>query len=425
MTADTSTHDQTSQSEHEFADALHDSTRFDGQMSALDVLRELDPGAKISVRRLSPNYAKGYLGLMTVGPSGIMDLEEELMANFGGGVFRLQGREIGGGEGEPSKPGFGRGCAIVEIAGDPIKDGRRYLNGMLEQAQATPQVVPQYMPAPAQSGGRGGLESAMLGIVQTTLQRATSGDGSGVDLAGLGALITSLGAVMGGRSEQSDPMATLERAFGMVGKIQKMSAPTDGGSSEDDGFGGMFAGGGALQNVLMQKILGGSQPPQQPQYPPQYPPQQGPTWQSHPNYGPPQQQQHQQPPNWTPQPNGVPYSQAPHAHAPPHVQPEAPQEPQSQHEEPDDPPSEGSGEGPFTVANLEAELEDMQPEERQAFMAEVMQKLGIDSAIGQNIKANMAGGPEAPPVPPAPNPPTNTSKGTFPSPFNMGAAFDK
>ena len=83
----------------------------------------------------------------------------------------------------------------------------------------------------------------------------------------------------------------------------------------------------------------------------------------------------------------------------------------------------GGEDGPFTVANLQAELEHMDEQQRGAFMSELMQKLGLDEKLGSmfgGVVSGVATNGAAQPVQPAEQPET------FPGQqFNMDGSFTK
>lgn len=405
-------------------------TQIGEEFDALQALRGLAPGARITVHRQTPAFAKGFLDHLTVPQSGEIDIESEIKTSWGGGTYKLQPRQMAAN----GRMNFGRGCVILTIAGEPTLNGRRYVSGVLEEPGASvPAVQPYVLQNPPQNN-RAGLEGQLLTMVQQTLARAGAPNGTGVDLAGLGTLITSMSGIMGGgNTPQGDAMGDMDRAFSLLTKMQKLSGmgSDSNQSSNDEDSADNFMSGGGWQQMLMMKMLGGSQPPQPPQYPPQYgqPPQQNWAGQqpTYPYNRTPMQPGLTNPPNWSAPPAGVPYSQPPHATPPP----QAPARPPQAAPTPDpatmDGPHEaaaGGEEGPFTVANLQAELEDMSEQQRGEFMGELMQKLGIDEKLGGMFGSVVpAGAPNgaAQPAPPAAQPET------FPGqPFDMsGAPFRK
>lgn len=396
------------------------------EYDALHALRGLAPGARITVHRQTPAYAKGFLDHLTVPQAGEIDIESEIKTSWGGGTFRLQPRQIS----SNGRMNFGKGCVILTIAGEPTLNGRRYINGVLEEPGASAPAMQPYVVQSTQQSDRAGLEGQLLTMVQQTLARGAQ-NGTATDLAGLGTLITSMSGIMGGqKTAQGDAMGDMDRAFSLLTKMQKLSGM--GGSDSDqptksDDSADSFMNGG-WQQMLMMKMMGGSQTPQAPQYPPQYgqqPPQNWPQPQpTYPHNGPPQQPR----PNWPVPPAGVPYSQPPHANPPPQAPPRPPQAAQPPDPATMDGPHEtgaGGEDEPFTVANLQAELEEMSESQRAGFMSELMQKLGIDEKLGSMFANVVPAGPSNGAADPVPPPPDQQPE-TFPGqPFDMPGPFSK
>ena len=409
MAAATDDDDQTTDNSRTDTEQLRNGAQSAEEYDPLDALRGLAPGARVTVHRQTPSYAKGFLDHLTIPQTGEIDIESEIKSNWGGGTYKLQPRQLA-----PSgKMVWGNGCVILSIAGEPMLNGRRYVGGVLEEpSAATPAPLPYMMQNPQQAN-RAGLEGQLLTMVQQTLARAGSPNGTGVDLAGLGTLITSMSGIMGGggqQQQQGDAMGDMDRAFSLLTKMQKLSGGMGGSESKDDDSDSGFPAG--LQQMIMAKIMGGgSQAPQQPQFPPQYapPPQQNwgpqqptPPYQQPPTYGQPPQR-----PNWPAPPAGVPFqqpAQPQHATPPPQpaqpAQPAAPAGPATM-----DGPAEpapvsqpmGNDADPFTVAHLEAEMGHMSSGQRDEFVKELMQKLGIDEKLGNLFGGIVPGGAQPPP----------------------------
>lgn len=380
MTTEQSIDESDTQTPHESTQESRNTTQNADEYDALQALRGLAPGARITVHRQTPAYAKGFLDHLTVPQSGEIDIESEIKTSWGGGTFKLQPRQLAAN----GRMNFGKGCVILTIAGEPTLNGRRYVSGALEAPVAAVPVAQPYMMPQTPQTSRQGLETQLLTMVQQTLQGGRQ-DGHGVDLAGLGTLITSMSGIMGGGgNQQPDAMGDMDRAFSLLTKMQKLAGIGGGNdhTSKDDDPSDSFMSGGGWQQMLMTKMMGMSQTPQHPQYPPQNP-YQPPHTQAHPH---PQQPGYPpQPPNWPARSAGVPYQGPPHAAPPPQAPSDSPQAAQppnpadtdGQHQ------ADAGGEvGPFTVENLQAELEDMSTEQREAFMSELMQKFGIDEKLG-------------------------------------------
>lgn len=430
MSTQTAEDDQTTLNSRMETEELRNGPQNVEEYDPLDALRGLAPGARVTVNRQTPSYAKGFLDHLTIPQSGEIDIESEIKANWGGGTYKLQPRQLS----PNGKMNFGRGCVILSIAGEPMLNGRRYVGGVLEEpSAAAPAPMPYMMPNPQQTS-RAGLEGQLLTMVQQTLARGQQ-TGTATDLAGLGTLITSMSSIMGPQQQQSggDAMGEMDRAFSLLTKMQKLSGMSGSGNGggQDDDSDSPFSGG--LQQMLMMKLMGGGpQSPQQPQYPPQYGQQPQQNWgQQQPtqHYPPPQQYARpSQPPNWTPPPAGVPYQQP--ASAIPTPQPL----PQPQSDAPPDPATmDGPHEsqpavddsGPFTVSHLEAEMQHMSKPQRDAFVTELMQKLGIDEKLGSMFGGVVPAGPPNGGGQPGPGPEAPQPE-VFPAqPFDMGGSFNK
>lgn len=395
----------------------------------LHALRGLSPGARITVHRQTPAFAKGFLDHLTVPQAGEIDIESEIKTNWGGGTYKLQPRQLS----SNGRMNFGKGCVILSIAGEPTLNGRRYINGILEEPSAAVPVAQPFVMQNPQASPRDGLEGQLLTMVQQTLARAGAPNGTGVDLAGLGTLITSMSGIMGPKSQSNDSMGEMDRAFTLLSKMQKLSGLGDqrdsgGGRSDDDSSDGLL--GGSLGQMLMAKLMG-SQTPQQPQYPPQPPPQYPYPRQPTPHYQtPPPPRYPPDRPNWPAPPPGVPFQGSPDAQRPPQTASRPPQaappDPQTM-DGPFEGESVGDAEEPFTVANLQAELEDMSPEQREQFMAEFMRKVGIDEKMGRMFSGAIQMGPtNGTPVQPQQETPTEAPE-VFPAapPFAMSSQFDR
>lgn len=385
---------------HEDAHEPRNMTQTGEDYDVLHALRGLAPGARITVHRQTPAFAKGFLDHITVPESGEIDIESEIKTSWGGGTFKLQPRQMA----QNGRMNFGRGCVILTIAGEPTLNGRRYVGGVLEEPCANLPVAQPYMMPSTPQSDRSGLEGQLLTMVQQTLARAGSPNGTGVDLTGLGTLITSMSGILGGGGTNGgDAMGDMDRAFSLLTKMQKLSgmgATEQSSDKKDEDPADSFMGGGGFQQMLMMKLLGGEQTPKSPQYPPQY----GQPQPNYPNQYPHTQnyhhpQQYPNPhrhPNWPAPSAGVPFQQPPHATPPPPPRPQAsytaPRDPSTM-DGPNEAPAGGTDDGPFTVANLQAELEEMDESQRGEFMAELMQKLGMDEKMGEMLSSVVSAGP--------------------------------
>lgn len=378
--------------------------------SAIDDLRMLAPGEKIMVTRNSPSYAEGFLDHITVPDDGLNDLLGEIRSNWGGGTFALQAKV----RAANGKLLFGSRAITVRIAGEPVLNGRKYTNGVLEPVQAAPQPIPQVvLQNPAQNGLEG-LQAQLLGLVQHALSGARAGDGSGgsVDVVGL------LKAFQGfsGAPQQRDAFGDLERSLGLIGKLQRTF---QGGNAQpaqvesESGLGGMLGGEMNLEKLLMLKMLGGSggmgelgsllgMPQEAPKSPPQPTAEQ--MWQQA-QWSQPQNQAGVSGAPFASSPGQVPYDQhgqrVPNAPAP-HGNPSAsargcsgascqgPVGPTDAHNSggPAAPSTDSTYE-PITIDELMQELGEKSESDRLEFVAQLAERIGFDKSVLAGLSSVM------------------------------------
>jgi hypothetical protein len=377
-------------SEHAYEEPTDRSTDTD----AADAFRSLQPGETISVHRLSPSFAQGYLDHIVVPHGEELDVMSELKANWGGGRYQLKAKR----RATNGKMVFSGINATLTVAGDPTLNGQVYRNGRLvdpvpsASPHVTPQVVYAQPPGPT-TNPMDPVNARILGMVESALQNAGPNAGSGTDIVGLiGALRDTLQPAR--PAPVIDPFKQMEQTMALLGTMQERFGGGGGGESEGGGVTGLGSG---LESVIMQKILGGSAPQQPPPWqqptqqwmqgqwggPPQGPPpppgsppagnwqnaQGQVSWQQTPPPGPP--------PGWAQQPPGQP----PAAQQPP--PPQTPPQPPETHEDSDD--SDDGEEELYTVDNLMGELEEMEPGQRNQFVEELAKRFGLDKLIGQQL----------------------------------------
>lgn len=356
------------------------------EADASDAFRSLQPGETIAVHRLSPSYAQGYLDHIVVPHGAELDVMSELKANWGGGRYQLKGKR----RAENGKMVFSGINATVMVAGDPTLNGQIYRHGRLvdpepHQAPQTPQVVYAQAQQPT-ANPMDPVNARILGFVETALQNGPASGGGTTDIVGLiGALRETLQPARA--PAPVDPFKQLEQTMALMQTMQERFGGGGGGESEGGGLTGLGSG---VENLLMQKILGGNAPQQPPPW--QQPtqqwmqgqwggPPQGPAPHGPPPHGPP-------PANWPNAPGQVSWQQTPPpgwAQQPP--QPPPPPQPPESHEDSDD-SDDSDSEEPFTVDNLMGELEGMEPGERSQFVEELAQRFGIDKILGQKLFPN-------------------------------------
>ena len=382
-----------------------------------DAFRQLAPGESISVHRLSPVQAQGYLDHIVVAEGEELDVLAELKRNWGGGRYQLKAKKrVANG-----RILFSGLNGTFTIAGEPMQDGKVLRNGRWvdmepeRPASNQPQVIYANPPAAPQNSNLDPVSARILGLVEQQLSASQSNGGNAsqaMDIVGLvGALRDTLQPAAAGRA--ADPYKDLERTLGLITTLKETFGGADGGGSNSDEGGGMTGLGSNVEAILLQKIMGGGAPSQPQPQPWQQPTQQ---WMQGQWGGPPPGAMPGQPPmgnpsgpgNWPNAQGPVGWQQSPPPHQGVPGQPRPPQNPQPpqppppqaapQPQSPEPPPADEpiddqdedseEDEGPFTVANLMGELEEMTPDQRSAFLAEAMSELGLDEMIGRQMFPN-------------------------------------
>lgn len=356
-------------------------------------LSELSGGNQIQVLRTQPTCAKGFCGHVIVPEDGLGDLMEQIQHQFGGGTYSLQAKIMS----PNGKLVFGRGAVQVSVAGEPLFQGRRWVNGILEPANSPVQAQPVMMqgaPAAASESNQ-----QMLSLLGTVLQTALAGDGRGqnIDLAGL---VKSVGESLGssGAAPQGNALGQVESIIGLISKLRRLDDERGGESDpEPQSDSSELFGGGGWEKMLMMKLMGdSSQAAQAPGYPPWpgYPPQySGPRtgYPPHPHYpppypGPPGPAQSAAPPGVPPQyPQPPPRGQYGQPPPPSDLQASRfavdPQGNAAEQPKPDAGDAQGDDEDDVyevTPDDVIAELASRDDAGKQEFLSECLDKLGMD-----------------------------------------------
>jgi hypothetical protein len=362
-----------------------DDERFD----AMDELAAMAPGDMVMVYRQSPAYAKGLCEHMIVPHEGSgEDLLDQIRANWGGGTFTVQAKQRHPGGGMR----FAKRSKTFVIAGHPKYQGREYVNGALPPTptpSAPTAQTPVIVQAPQNNPGND-MQGQLLALVAKALGSVGQEGAANLDVVGL------IGALQGvlGQPEKRDSFGDLERSLGLVRNLQKTFNPGVPAQDDDESpFSGMFGGTGGgkfnpmdiLAMMMMKKMMGpemsgmfggqpqASQPPQQTM---------GAT-------APAQTQQFGpvgQPPSpdhvWHQQ-RGWITSEVPIQNPQPENVPQPPTTTSEPTPEPEDEEIE-----PITVPELLQELSEKKPEEREAFVTEFCQQIGLDQKIFQGLLPN-------------------------------------
>jgi len=355
-------------------------------------LGSLEAGQALSVTRTAPAYARGWCEDLPVpaDADSLNDVRQQIRLQYGGGTYVLQWKHRRG------KTLFGRGSAVITIAGDPMYRGRRYRHGVLEEmpdermvpqsSSAAQAPTPVIVQAPAPAGGDA-LQTALLGIVQTALGGKEQ---SPLDVV---QLVTALQTSLKGGASSEDTFGTIERVMSLMAKAKKAfrrddddddeprqrnpQSATNGGGLLDGLLGG-DGGGLSLEKILMIKLLGdggglgglggllGQAQPPRPAAPAMQP-------------GPPGHV-------WHPQAGWIPYA-APTPQPTPQVQTQT-QTLDPRPAAPATAPAEGPLEGddvdedpPYSADEIAADILSRPPEEQEAFLGELISKLAGSPVI--------------------------------------------
>lgn len=313
------------------------------------LLARLDPDSRVSITRISPAYAGGWLEDLVIPSGQESDLLALIRQAYGGGQFRVQAKTLNGN----GKRVYARGTAVVTIAGPPLLNGRPYNpDGTLQQPTPPPQAsAPMLLQQPAPQGST--LET-LQAVAQVLAQQRGDGQGGGQSLEGVAEVVSAL-AQTARPQPQVDAFGQIDRTLTLLSKMRDAFGSNDGGGGDP----GAFSDGDLMKLLLMNNT-------QQQQQPPpgmywngyQWVPQQ---------YAPPQQQ---------PQPQQA----APQAAAPTPAQPTSPPAAQSQ----------GDDDEPYTVDEVLDGIDGLSDDEKM----ELLTKLGdvLPASMGQAIFSQMQSG---------------------------------
>lgn len=353
----------------------------------LDDLRKLSPGEHIMLSRSSPSYAAGFLDHLIVTNDGVGDILSEIRESWGGGIFTLRPK-IRAANGRLL---FAAGRSIsVQIAGEPLFNGRKYNNGVLEPQSISAQPVVVQTGSSQKSDE---LQSQLLGIIQSTFANQ-SAKGGNVDIVGLvGALQEVL---RGGQNERpQDSFGDIDRSLGLISKLQQMfggnvKVPEESSEDTSDAF---SFGNMSLEKLLMFKLLGSDMGGMMGGGPPM--------WQQRPSpYGYPGQPR-PNPPQHPGMPTGMPmgYPQNYPQWEPPHPPPRSEHDQRQESMQASESSESDESYDPITVDEIFDDLADRTSDEREKFLGEFFEKIGANPellrAVMQNIQPHM-GANEAP-----------------------------
>jgi hypothetical protein len=356
-------------------------------------LSSLSEGHPLRLSRSFPLFCEGYLTALAVPANGIEGILEVIKGTYGGGTYRLQNTQL-----VPNgSVQFAAGHHTFKIAGNPIQNGREYApDGTLVAPAVAPGVAAPTVVMQQPTGGA--TENRMLGMLQSALERASTG-GGGVDIVSLVDGIKAMRGMMPEPPRQLDQFGQFEQFLGLMGKMQRFGGGADTSSSSggggDDDDGGLFGGGGGgmMEKLLMAKIMGGMGGSPQQQQPQQRPPQQfapspppgyyggHPQQQQWPPHQQPQQQQQhqqwQQPPQ---QPQQQP-QQPPQQQQPPAAAAAPPTEPQTDEEDEYE---------PITAGDVVTQIQSMGEADQMEYMSNILKGLGMAGGL-DGIKEGLGG----------------------------------
>lgn len=364
-------------------EAITAEAREPDELSGLDALeealQELEPGTILAVSRTEPRHARGFLEDMEISPQELAGIRGYLQRTWGGGKFKLQWkvRDATGAQ------KFARGCALFTIAGPPMFRGKRVLpDGTIEDPPPPPAANPApppvvYAHPPPQPGAARDYASELLGqLVPLVLNKA---DGSPLDVVQLvGALQNTLRT-----GSEPDPFGQVERTLGLLTKLRDTFGDGESERGEPEDSGGLLGGltgNGGIEKLLLMKLLGEHQQPQQQQAPPGW--QMGPQgWQPAPQ-APQAPQFPPAPPGWRLTPQGWQrLHETPQAHGEeldtiePAANPAPPTKPvvhEAQPELDDDDDDE-----PMTADEIAEEIANCTPAEQEAILAKMCERFGL------------------------------------------------
>ena len=371
-------------------------TRENDTILDVDSFRALQTGSHIEVHRTHPSKIAGYLGYIVIPQGGIGDVYEEVQQTYGGGKYQLRAKKLSQGGGLRYAPG----AVQIAIGGYPVQGGLHYVNDQWRPIPQPPAAIaPPVGAAFRPNGGESNTDQLfgmMRDFVGQSMQASLRGEPGGVKLNELPQLLTALAALQGPQRER-DGFGDLERAFGLIEKLERRreavpAQPVAPASSE--GSGGMDQ----ILQMLAMKFLGQqnqpqqhvSAPPQPPPQPPNYPPyppnMSGQQMWDHVN-----QQAPAQGPGWT---NPPQHAQA--GSGPPATPPQSGGPNQATEAEPVE-------YEPLTVDEVIEDIATRDKTEQAKFLGELCEKLGLDEKI---VNAMFPNGP----------PNSIPLDGTFPEP---------
>lgn len=340
----------------------------DGEQDELAPFRDLGTGEIISVTRTSPiGPGSGWLDQIQVPAGGVDDLRSVIRDRWGGGQYLLQRKQ----RLKNGKVVWARKSARVQIAGSPKVAAAE------PDPAAAPAVAPVVFQPPAQS------QEPMVRLVEALVQSVRAGQttpGQAFDLTKVAELIFQ--ATQGQRPAEPprDAFGELERMAKTMQRMREVFGVAEQSRDDDDddgAFGGLLSGrrGAMLGEALLKRMLNDEQPSPNGQ-PMPMPPPPSPHHVYHPGRG------------WFLPPVSAPTGPGPTQN--PTAPPASPPPAEGMVEDGDD-------EEPLTADDVIADIEDLEPAERDRLIPALLERVGIDPSAfadaAKELEKNEQGSP--------------------------------